>query len=177
MAAETREFTKRYFDILRKKEEQAEEAGDSLRLVIRETIAYADGRVTALLPVVRTLEERERTAAWERRKPELLALRAVVCRQLADALIGQARRLRLEPGEPARGESFAALGRAVSLLAGDRLAPGDARRRRRRDRLRSCRGKRPVGAVPGHGSRREGEGVDRPHSPAAPAGGALRGET
>ena len=126
MAAESREFTKRYFDILRKKEEPAETAEDPLDRVMRETIAYADGRVTALLPVVRTLEERERTAAWERRKPDLLALRAVVGRQLADALIGQARRLRSEPGEPARRESLAALERAVSLLTGDRLAPGDA---------------------------------------------------
>ena len=126
MAAETREFTKRYFDILRKKEEPAERAEEPLDRVMRETIAYADGRVTALLPVVRTLEERERAAAWERRKPDLLALRAVVGRQLADALIGQARRLRSEPGEPARRESLAALGRAVSLLTGDRLAPGDA---------------------------------------------------
>ena len=56
----------------------------------------------------------------------MLALLAVVDRQLADALIGQARRLRLEPGEPAHGESLAALGRAVSLLTGDRLAPADA---------------------------------------------------
>ncbi len=126
MTAETREFTKQYFDILRKKEEPAERAEDPLDHVMRETIAYADGRVTALLPVVRTLEEKERAAAWKRRKPELLALRAVVGRQLADALIGQARRLRLEPGEPARGESLAALGRAVSLLTGDRLASGDA---------------------------------------------------
>ncbi|MBP2676730.1 MAG: Tetratricopeptide repeat-like domain, partial [Deltaproteobacteria bacterium] len=125
MAGEMREFTKQYFDILRKKE-QVEGAGDSIRQVMRETIAYSDGRVTALLPVVRTLEERERAAAWERRKPELLTLRSVVGRQLADALIGQARRLRLEPGEPARGESLAALRRAVSLLTGDRLAPGDA---------------------------------------------------
>jgi len=126
MAAETREFTKRYFDILRKKEEPAETAEEPLDRVMRETIAYADGRVTALLPVVRILEERERAAAWERRKPDLLALRAVVGRQLADALIGQARRLRSEPGEPARRESLAALERAVSLLTGDRLAPGDA---------------------------------------------------
>jgi len=139
MAGETREFTKQYFDILRKKE-QVEGAGDSIRQVMRETIAYSDGRVTALLPVVRTLEERERAAAWERRKPELLTLRSVVGRQLADALIGQARRLRLEPGEPARGESLAALRRAVSLLTGDRPRAGGRVRCGRRDRLRSFRG-------------------------------------
>ncbi|MBP2680133.1 MAG: hypothetical protein H6Q82_3198 [Deltaproteobacteria bacterium] len=126
IAAETRNFTKQYFDILRKKEEPAERAEDPLDHVMRETIAYADGRVTALFPVVRTLEERDRAAAWKRRKPELLALRAVVGRQLADALIGHARRLRLEPGEPARREYLAALVRAVSFLTGDRLAPGDA---------------------------------------------------
>jgi hypothetical protein len=126
IAAETRDFTKQYFDILRRKKEITEGEEDPLRHVMRETIAFADGRVTELLPVVRTLEERGRATAWERKKPELLALRAVVGRQLADALVGQARRLRLEPGEPARGESFAALERAISLLTGDRLAPGDA---------------------------------------------------
>ncbi len=125
IAAETRNFTKQYFDILRKKEEPAERAEDPLDRVMQETITYSDGRVTALFPVVRTLEERDRAAAWERRKPELLTLRAVVGRQLADALIGHARRLRLEPGEPARREYLAALERAVSLLTGDRLAPGD----------------------------------------------------
>ncbi|MBS1245338.1 MAG: hypothetical protein H6R41_1875, partial [Deltaproteobacteria bacterium] len=57
--------------------------------------------------------------------PELLALRVVVGRQLADALVGQARRLRSQPGEPSRGESFAVVGRAVSLLSSDGLAPGD----------------------------------------------------
>ncbi|MBP2678307.1 MAG: hypothetical protein H6Q82_1372 [Deltaproteobacteria bacterium] len=126
MAAETRDFTKQYFDILRQKKVRPEGEADPLRQVMRETIAFADGRVTVLLPVVRTLEDRERTAAWERKKPELLVLRAVVGRQLADSLIGLARRRRLEPGEPARVESFAALGRAVSLLTGDRLTPGDA---------------------------------------------------
>jgi len=126
IAAETREFTKRYFNILRKKEDPSERAEDTLDRVMRETIAYADARVTALLPVARTLEDRERAVAWERRKPELLALRTVVARQLADALIGHARRLRIESGESARGESLAALGRAVSLLTGDRLMPGDA---------------------------------------------------
>jgi outer membrane protein assembly factor BamD (BamD/ComL family) len=126
VAAETREFTKRYFDILRRKVEPSERAEDPLDRMMRETIAYSDARMTALLPIARTLEERERSSAWKRRKPGLLALRAVVNRQLADALIGQARRLRLEPGESAHGESLAALGRAVSLLSGDRLIPGDA---------------------------------------------------
>jgi hypothetical protein len=125
IAAETRDFTKQYFDILRRKKEITEGEEDPLRHVMRETIAFADGRVTELLPVVRTLEERGRATAWERRKPVLLALRVVVGRQLADALVGQARRLRLEPGEPSRGESFAVLGRAVSLLSSDRLTPGD----------------------------------------------------
>lgn len=124
--AETREFTKRYFDILRRKKERADRAEDPLGYRMRDTIAYADGRVTALLPVVRTMEERERAAGWKRRKPELLALRAVVDRQSADTLVLLAQRLRQEPGENARRDSLAALGRAVTLLAGDRLAPGDA---------------------------------------------------
>ena len=79
-----------------------------------------------LLTALKTLEKGERAAAWERRKPELIALRAVVLRQLADALIAQARGLRQDPREEARKESFAALERAVSLLSGDRLTPTDA---------------------------------------------------
>lgn len=126
VAAETREYTKQYFDILRRKDDPAVGAEETLRRAMRESAAYADGCLTELFPVVRMLEDRERSAAWDRRKPELLALRAVVGRQLADTLVGQARRLRFEPGEPARGTYLAALGRAVSLLAGGRLAPGDA---------------------------------------------------
>ncbi|MBP2675454.1 MAG: tetratricopeptide repeat protein, partial [Deltaproteobacteria bacterium] len=53
-------------------------------------------------------------------------LRAAVDRQLADALVGHAGRLRREPGEPARRESLAALGRAVSMLTDGRLKGEDA---------------------------------------------------
>ncbi len=125
-AVETREFTRKYFDIFRKKKERPEEAEDPLQKTIRETVAYADGRLKELLPAVQTLEKGERAAAWERRKPELIALRAVVRRQLADALVAQARRLRQDPREEARKESFAALEQAVSLLSGDRLTQTDA---------------------------------------------------
>ncbi|HEX9192052.1 MAG TPA: hypothetical protein VF847_08140, partial [Candidatus Deferrimicrobiaceae bacterium] len=56
----------------------------------------------------------------------MIALRAVVNRQLADAFLAQARALQRDPREEARKESFAALDRAVSFLAGDRLTPNDS---------------------------------------------------
>ena len=108
------------------KQKRPGEAGGPLLQAIRETVAYVDGRMERLLSTVNTLEKGERAVAWERRKPELVALRAVVLRQLGDALIAEARRLRQVPGEKARKESFAALERAVSLLSGGRLAPKDA---------------------------------------------------
>jgi tetratricopeptide (TPR) repeat protein len=125
-AAELREFTRAHFDIFRKKMEPFRETGEPGRQGIRD--AYADaGRLTEkLLPPMKTFEERERIATWERRKPQWIALRAKIRRQLADALIGESRRLRQDPGEEAQQKSFAALREVVSLLSGDRLAPEDA---------------------------------------------------
>ena len=125
-AEEMREFTRKYFDIFRKNKEIREEAEDPLHKTIRETVTYADARLKELLAAVQTLEKGERAAVWERRKPERIALQAVVHRQLADALVAQARRLRQDPWEEARKESLAVLEQVVSLLSGDRLTPTDA---------------------------------------------------
>ena len=126
VSPETWEITLNHFGLRGKGKERAEDAGDALRRTFRETVAFVDGRMAELVTAVKTLEKGEQAAAWERRKQELIALRAVVLRQLADSLIAQARRLRDDPGEEARKESFASLERPVSLLAGDRLAPTDA---------------------------------------------------
>ena len=126
VSPETWEITLYHFRMAGKGKEQTGEAVKSFRRTIRETVVFADGRLKELLPAVQTLEIREQAAARERRKPELIALRAVVFRQLADALIAQARGLRQDPRKEARKESFAALERAVSLLSGDRLTPTDA---------------------------------------------------
>jgi tetratricopeptide (TPR) repeat protein len=124
-AQEIREFTEQYFDILRKKKERAEGSADPVDRAVREAIAYADGRMTALLPVVRELEEMERTAAWSRKIPGLNALRQATGRQLADTLVRQARAMRQGAGEAERERSLHAIGRAVSLLSDGHLAPED----------------------------------------------------
>jgi len=126
LSPETWEITLNFYGAHGKWKEGTGEALDLFRRTIRETAAYSDERLKELLPAVQTLEKREQTAAWERRKQEMIALRAVVFRQLADALVAQARGLRQDPREDSRKESFAALERAVSLLSGDRLTPTDA---------------------------------------------------
>jgi hypothetical protein len=122
--SEMRMFTRNDLDILRKKKREGE--GNPFRQAALETVAYADGRIIELLPAVKSLEEGERIAAWKRRRPQWIALRAAVSRQLADALVAQARWLRQDPREESRKGSFTALEQAVSLLSGDRLAPPDA---------------------------------------------------
>ena len=126
VSPETWEITLNHFGFLGKGKERTEDATDPLRRTTRETVAFVDGRVAELVTAVQALEKGEQAAAWGRRKQQLTALRAVVLRQLADALIAQARRLQDDPGEETRKESLASLERAVSLLAGDRLAPTDA---------------------------------------------------
>ena len=124
-SAELREFTRAHFDIFRKKMEPMRDKGDPFRQVIRDADADAGRLMEKLLPAMKVFEERERIATWERRKPQWIELRAKVRRQLADALVGEARRLRQDPREEARKKSFAALREAVSFLSGDRLSPED----------------------------------------------------
>jgi tetratricopeptide (TPR) repeat protein len=126
---ETYEITLKHLGIPRKRKERPGEAWEPwepFRRTIRKIVAFTDGRMVELLTALKTLEKEERTAAWDRRKPELIALRSVVFRQLADALIAKARGLRQDPREEARKESFAALEQSVFLLSGDRLMPTDA---------------------------------------------------
>jgi len=123
-AAETRDFTKQHFDILRKNR-RGEEAEDPSDRSVRETIAYVDARMAALLPIVRGLEESGRAEAWKRRIPALRAMRSAVERQLADTLFRQARWMRMGTGEGDREKSLSVIGRAESLLSGGRLAPED----------------------------------------------------
>ena len=125
-SADLREFTRKQFDIFRKKEKPPGETGDPFRRAIRDARADADRLMEKLLPAMKAFEEGERTATWERRKPQWIALRAVVSRQIADTLLAEAHRQRQDPGEDARKKYFAALREAVSLLSGGRLTPGDA---------------------------------------------------
>lgn len=124
-ALEIREFTGQYFDILRRKKGREEGSPDPSDQAVREAIVYADGRLAALLPVVRELEAMERNAAWRRTIPGLVSLRQAVLRQLADTFLRQARAMRQGAGETERERSLNAVGRAVSILSGGDLAPAD----------------------------------------------------
>ena len=123
-AAETREFTKQHFRILREKRRGDEEEESADRAVL-ETIVYVDARMAELLPIVRGFEETERVEAWKRRIPGLKSMRSLVERQLADTLVRQAREMRMGPGEADPETSLPVIERAVSLLSGGRLAPED----------------------------------------------------
>jgi tetratricopeptide (TPR) repeat protein len=123
---ETYEITLKHLGIPRKRKERPGEAREPFRKKIGEIVAFTDGRLMELLKASKILEKEERTAAWERRKPELIGLRAVVFRQLADAFIAEARGLRQDPREEARMKFFAALEQLISLLSGDRLTRTDA---------------------------------------------------
>lgn len=127
-ADEARAFLREHFDILRRGPMPGDAAEDPFSISVREAIRFADGRMSLLLPAAVAVAEGSRAAGWERRKPRLHYLRAAVDRQLADALVGRAGRLRREPGEAARKESLAALGRAVSLAVDRRFEGEDAAR-------------------------------------------------
>jgi TolA-binding protein len=126
VSPEVWEITLRHFRMAGKRTEGSEEARDLFQRTIRKTVAYSGERLKELLLAVETLEKGEQAASWERRKPQLIALRAVVFRQLGDVLIAKARGLRQDPREEARMESISVLEQAVSFLSGDRLTPADA---------------------------------------------------
>ena len=130
LSSETEMVTRIYASFFRKKgwflKGWPLEEGKRLLQAIRETAAHGDGRMEELLSTVKILEKGARTAAWDRSRPQWIALRAVINRHLADALIAEARRLRQDPSEEGRKESLAAIERTVSLLSGDRLTPRDA---------------------------------------------------
>ena len=126
LSSDTEMVTRKYSGVFRSKKGWSVEAGKRLHRTLRETVAHVDGRVEELLSTVKILEKRARTVEWERRKPHWIALRAVINRHLADALIAEARRLRRIPSEEAQRGSLPAIERAVSLLSGNRLTPKDA---------------------------------------------------
>ena len=141
--AETREFTREHFDILRKRQEPAAGGGGSLR-----AIGPGDDRLRRRPG---DLAFPRRAARWGKgagrkrgngRGRSCSPCARAVDRQLADALVGACRAVcGREPGEKARRESLAALGRAVSILSGGRLAREDAVRGGRRRRLGARGGK------------------------------------
>jgi hypothetical protein len=172
-STESWESTLTYFTIQRKRKELPGEARDRFRRTIRETAAFADERMVELLSAVEALEKGEQAAAWARRKSMLIALRAVVIRQLADALIAQARRLREDPRE----EGVVRGPREDGFPPFRRPPHADGRRgRRRAGRVADDGEERTLGAVPRAERGGEREGDDRANPPAAPGGGFTRVE-
>jgi len=122
--AEQRDFTRRYFDILRKKEIEGE-SGGSLVESIPDVLATDAGWFTALFPAIGELEERSRIADGEKERRKLALLRPVVARQLADAYVAHAESVFVHRPVQDHGAGRESLRRAASLLTGPDLESGD----------------------------------------------------
>jgi tetratricopeptide (TPR) repeat protein len=99
IAAEAREFMKRNFDVMKNPGKGKKESSGEIRGMVSEVLAFDNERFASLLPSIQALEERTRIASWERKRQEILVLRPVVLRHLADALVARAFSLR-EDKEP-----------------------------------------------------------------------------
>ena len=125
IAFEARGFMRHNFDLLKEGEERGKTVSGELPGTVRDVLAFDNERFGSLLPSVQALEERARIASWERKRQEILLLRPVVLRQLADTLVAQAFSLRAArpPGWSSRAR--ATLEKSVSYLAEQGISPGD----------------------------------------------------
>ena len=121
---EVQGFARLHFNILRRPDERDLATPGEGDREFGDALAFDRERFVSLSRSARSLEERARILAWERKKDDLRSWRQIIHRQVADALVGQARALRgIRPSRPR--ESWTALERAASYLSGDRLSPSD----------------------------------------------------
>jgi hypothetical protein len=124
-AGKSRAFTDKNFNILRPKQEAADRTEDPFEVMVRKAESIDRERFKSLLPAVKALEENARIVSWEQRRQEIAALRPVVARQMVDALVGQARSLRVRRTPDGQQEAWSSLEKAASYLRGDALSPRD----------------------------------------------------
>lgn len=124
-AGELRAFTRRNFNILRRKDGEGAISPETVGEMGREALRYDADRFASLLPSVKALEEKARIVSWERKKRELIPLRPVVFRQKVDVLLARARSLRGGTDPQEQRERWASIRQAASYLEGDRLSPRD----------------------------------------------------
>lgn len=122
-ADESREIIRKHFNILREKETGVRD--ETISRMAREALAFDNDRFVILISAYRALGDRAAVLSREREKKELLALRSVILRHLADSLAAQASLL--EENKPAGWSRayWTALERGASYLAGDQLTQRD----------------------------------------------------
>jgi len=125
IASDARGFMRNNFDLLKEgvgrgKTDSGEPPG-----MVADVLAFDNERFASLLPSVQALEKRARIASWERKRQEILLLRPVVLRQLADTFVAQAISLRatVPPGWSSRARAL--LDKSVSYLSTQEIPPGD----------------------------------------------------
>jgi tetratricopeptide (TPR) repeat protein len=122
---DAREFTRANARMLRHRKRLEGSTRKAMEDVARDTLAFSSDRMTALLPSIRSLEDRSRAAFLEREKRDLAALRPLIRRHLADVLVAQARSALRNPRAEAQREFWSAVEKAAALLAGGGLAQPD----------------------------------------------------
>ncbi len=121
VAEESRDITRKHFNILREKETDARR--DAIARMSRETLAFDNDRFVALIAASRALDDRARVISRERERKELLGLRSAILRRLVDSLAARAVSL-AERQPPGWSQAYwTAVERGTSLLGGDQLSP------------------------------------------------------
>ena len=125
IASDARGFMRSNFDLLKEGEGRGKTASGEPPGTVADVLAFDNERFASLLPSVQALEKRARIASWERKRQEILLLRPVVLRQLADTFVAQAISLRaaMPPGWSSRARAL--LGKSVSYLSAQEILPGD----------------------------------------------------
>lgn len=125
IASDARGFMRHNFGLLKEGEGREKTVSRESPGTVADVLAFDNERFSSLLPSVQALEKRARIASWERQRQEILLLRPVVFRQLADTLVAQAFSLRAEqpPGWSSRARAL--LDKAVSYLSEKEIPPDD----------------------------------------------------
>jgi tetratricopeptide (TPR) repeat protein len=120
---EAKTLTGRHFDIFPRKAEAGniQDAPERTARLIRKAIAFDWDMSTRLLASIRTLEERERIAAWEREKERTSRLRPAIALQAAEISVDLARALKERAASGWTPESLDTLDKAVASLRDGRI--------------------------------------------------------
>jgi tetratricopeptide (TPR) repeat protein len=122
---DAREFTRTNARVMQQRKKLEGSSRKAMEDVARDTLAFANARMTVLLPSLRTIQDRARAAFLERERRDLAALRPLIRRHLADVLVAQARSLLRNPRVEAQPEFWTAVEKVGTLLAGGDLARSD----------------------------------------------------
>jgi len=125
IASDSRGFMRNNFDLLKEGEGKGKTVSGEPPDMVADVLAFDNKRFASLLPSVQALEKRAQIASWERKRQEILLLRPVVLRQLADTFVAQAISLRatMPPGWSSRARAL--LDKSVSYLSAQEILPGD----------------------------------------------------